>query len=209
LHLAYHDDEAAVLGEFAARAAGHGYELTILSPEEVRRRSPMVCPAGLVAGLLSATEVCVDPRAVIAGLPKFLAEQYGVEFHFGHAVTGYEAREVRTGGPRVAADMLWVCSGDDLETLYPEVLGRAELIPCKLQMMRTPSVDWRLGPMLAAGLTLLHYKAFADCPTLPVVRERLAVRHSRHGVPKRSRRAGVGRFARVWSRDRTIRQPGH
>jgi D-hydroxyproline dehydrogenase subunit beta len=185
LNLAYHDDEATVLREFAEQFGGQGYDVSLLTPGEVLRRSPIVRPEGLVAGLWSSTEVCVDPRAVIAGLPKFLAEQYGVEFHFATTVTGFDASEVQAGGRRFVADRLWVCSGADLETLYPETLGSAGLVPCKLQMMRTPPFDWRLGPMLAAGLTLLHYKAFAACPGLTAVRDRMARQfpeHIRYGI---------------------------
>jgi FAD dependent oxidoreductase TIGR03364 len=195
LHLAYHADEAAVLRQFAESAAGHGYELAVLTPEEVRRCSRAVSTDRLITGLWSATELCVDPRAVIAGLPDFLARQYGITFHFNTAVTGYDAPEIRTGGGRIVADRLWVCSGSDLATLYPEALGSAGLVPCKLQMMRTPPVDWRLGPMLAAGLTLLHYKAFAACPGLPAVRERLTRDHPdhiRYGIHVMASQNGAG-----------------
>jgi FAD dependent oxidoreductase TIGR03364 len=195
LHLAYHEDEAAVLREFVKSAAGHGYELEMLPPEEVRRRSPSVRPDGLVAGLWSGTEVCVDPRVVIASLPPFLTERYGVEFNFGTAVSRYAAPDVHAGGRLFSADRLWVCSGADLETLFPETLGAAGLVPCKLQMMRTPRVNWRLGPMLAAGLTLLHYKAFAGCSSLPAVRERLTRQwpeHLGYGIHVMASQNGAG-----------------
>jgi glycine/D-amino acid oxidase-like deaminating enzyme len=40
-------------------------------------------------------------------------------------------------------------------------------------MLRTPPrPDLAVGPMLAAGLTLRHYKAFANCPSLPTLAER-------------------------------------
>jgi FAD dependent oxidoreductase TIGR03364 len=50
------------------------------------------------------------------------------------------------------------------------------LFRCKLQMMRShPVADgWRVGPMLAAGLTLAHYRAFQDCPSLPALKKRFA-----------------------------------
>jgi FAD dependent oxidoreductase TIGR03364 len=90
---------------------------------------------------------------------------------------------------------LWVCSGTDLETLYPEALAAVGLMPCKLQMMRTPPVGWRLGPMLAAGLTLKHYPAFTACPSLPAMRERLAreyPEHERFGIHVMAAQNGAG-----------------
>src|SRR5262249_53603886 len=177
LHLAYHDDEAAVLHEFAADAAGHGYDVELLTPYQVRSRSPVVRHESLKCALCSGTEVCVDPRSVIAKLPEFLTTRYGVTFHFGCAATAYEHPMLCAGGRSVPAERLWVCSGDDLQTLFPEALGTAGLIRCKLQMMRTPPCDWRLGPMLAAGLTLKHYRAFAHCPSLSALRTRFAQEH--------------------------------
>ncbi|MEX0979329.1 MAG: FAD-dependent oxidoreductase, partial [Pirellulales bacterium] len=65
--------------------------------------------------------------------------------------------------------------GDDLQTLYPETLSAAGLVRCKLQMMRSTARSARLGPMLAAGLTLRHYQNFNDCPSLDVVKSRVAL----------------------------------
>ena len=54
-------------------------------------------------------------------------------------------------------------------------------------MMRTAPAEsgWRLGPMLAGGLTLAHYGAFRDCPSFPDLERRLAAEwpeHFRFGV---------------------------
>ena len=45
--------------------------------------------------------------------------------------------------------------------------------------MRTGPVEGgeRIGPMLAAGLTLAHYTSFAHCPSLPALKASLAERH--------------------------------
>jgi FAD dependent oxidoreductase TIGR03364 len=76
---------------------------------------------------------------------------------------------------RWEVDAAVVCSGEDFETLYPEVLAASGLTRCKLQMMRTAPQPkgWQLGPALAAGLTLRFYKSFQICSTLGTLRERV------------------------------------
>jgi FAD dependent oxidoreductase TIGR03364 len=204
LHLAYREDEAQVLREFVAECGMRNAECGIrdgaspiphsafciphlLTPGEVLARSPAVRPEGLLAGFWSPTETCVDPREVVARLPEWLGERYGVTFVFGAVVTGYDGLRVHVGEQEWAASHLYVCSGDDLNTLYPELLAGAGLVRCKLQMMRTrPYTDgWRAGPMLAAGLTLRHYASFQHCPTLPELRRRVAAEtpeYDRYGI---------------------------
>jgi FAD dependent oxidoreductase TIGR03364 len=195
LHLAYRQDEAQVLWEFIVRAASDGYVCELLTPDEVARRSPLVKTAGLLAGLWSPTEICVDPRQVIARLPEWLTREFGVRFEYNTAVTAYDRPHVLAGGTRYTAERFVVCSGDDLQTLYPETLSSAGLIRCKLQMMRSTARSDRLGPMLAAGLTLRHYQNFQDCPTLDVVKSRVAretPEYDRFGIHVMASQNGAG-----------------
>jgi FAD dependent oxidoreductase TIGR03364 len=83
------------------------------------------------------------------------------------------------------ASRVFVCGGSDFETLFPEAFRAAGIRRCKLQMMKTRPDRWRLGPHLAGGLTLAHYKAFEVCPSLPVLKARLAKElpdYLRHGI---------------------------
>ena len=175
LHVAYHDDEAEVLREFAEIAPRVGYECEWLDPSGVIERSGAVQPKGLKGGLWSATELTVDPQLVISRLPEYLRE-LGVSVHFGEAVTHIDLPWIETGGGSHEADIAIVCSGDDFETLFPDVFRASGLTRCKLQMMRTAPqpLGWQLGPSLAAGLTLRFYKAFQMCATLPKLKERVA-----------------------------------
>jgi FAD dependent oxidoreductase TIGR03364 len=197
LHLAYHEDEAAVLVEFARIAVDKGFDVTWLSPERVCDRSSAVKRFGLRGGLWSPTELCVDPREVIAGLPEWLGRRYGVHFEFDVAVTGYDRPRLWAGHRKWRADRLWVCCGADVQLLYPDVLQAAKLRMCKLQMMRSVPCGERvrLGPHLAAGLTLRHYQSFAECPTLPALKARIARQmpeFDRHGIHVMAAQNGKG-----------------
>ncbi len=187
LHLAYHDDEEAVLREFLKAAPDGGYDCEWMNPAQVISKSPLVNPEGLRGALWSPTELCIDPREVIAGLPGWLQRTYGVRFEFNRAVTAFDHPTVIAGGREWRADNLYVCSGEDFQTLYPEAFAASGLYRVKLQMMRSQPFgdDVRLGPMLAAGLTLCHYKNFQDCPSLPSLRERFAreaPEYARYGI---------------------------
>lgn len=181
LHVAYHDDEEAVLLEsleLGPREPRRRY----ISPREALRLAPALVATGLRGALWSETECCVDPREAVAKLATWIGVQRGVSLVRG--VVAVEAGELRSGGHGVrladgtehAATRVIVCPGEDLETLFPTALRRAPLVRCKLQMMRTApqARGWRLGPMLAAGSTLRHYAAFASCPSVGAVRARFA-----------------------------------
>lgn len=187
LHLAYQDDERVVLKEFATKAPDLGYTCSLLEPAAVRERAPSVRQEGMQAGLFSPIEVCVDPREVIAALPGWLRERFGVSLHFNTAVRRIEPPYLEAGAETWRADRIYVCSGDDFQTLYPEVFAGSGLTRCKLQMMRTTAYgdSWRVGPMLAAGLTLKHYAAFEICDSLPALKARLEAEmpeYHRYGI---------------------------
>ncbi|MBI2809154.1 MAG: TIGR03364 family FAD-dependent oxidoreductase [Planctomycetes bacterium] len=173
LHLAYHDDEAQVLDEFV-HLAGDDCSVSLLDASAVTRRFPALNPEGLRGGMWSDTEVTVDPRQVIAGLPGWLNRTLAIDFVFGTSVLGYDRPVIRTTGPECRADRLVVCTGADFRELAPQSFAEAGLVPCKLQMMRSAPYgpEFRVGTMLAAGLTLRHYQAFSACPSLPALIQR-------------------------------------
>jgi FAD dependent oxidoreductase TIGR03364 len=176
LHVVYRDDEAEVAREFADLAPALGYDCEWLDASTVLSRSSAVSPEGLIGGLWSAAEITVDPREVAVRLPEYLVERFGVVVRYGTAVTAIDAPLVRAGGSVVRGETVIVCSGDDFETLYPDLLQSAGMTRCKLQMLRTPPQPgaWQLGPALASGLTLQHYASFKVCSSLDALKRRIA-----------------------------------
>jgi FAD dependent oxidoreductase TIGR03364 len=182
------DDEAAVLEEFARLAPDLGYQCELWTRASTEARCPGVRRGIAKAALFSPTECNVDPRESLAMLPAFLAEKFGVRFHWNTAVTGVFSGSLRTAaGETHAFDQILVCSGHDFETLFPETFATAPLKLCKLQMLRTQPQPggWQLGPMLSSGLTLRHYNSFAICPSLAAVKHRIATENpelDRYGI---------------------------
>ncbi|HEV3237024.1 MAG TPA: TIGR03364 family FAD-dependent oxidoreductase [Gemmataceae bacterium] len=174
LHLAYHKDELQVLEEFVAQAQQENRACSMQTPEQTAKHSGMINRQGLLGGMFSPAEICVDPREVIASLPGWLHKSLGVQFEFGSPVIGYDQPHIHTSRGEWIANQLIVCSGDDFQSLYPEAFVGSGLLLCKLQMMRSQAfgTDVKLGPMLAAGLTLRHYGSFANCPSLPALKRR-------------------------------------
>lgn len=173
LHLAYHYDEWEVLEEFVAENQVVRPAVSLLAKKQVREKSAVAVLKGLKGALWCSDELIVDPREAIGKLPAYFTEKHGIEFHFGVAATEVRSGRVRTGDGRWhLTDSVFICSGQDFETLYPQAFADSGITRCKLQMMRTTPQPVRLGASLCAGLTLTHYKAFEKLPSLPALRRR-------------------------------------
>ena len=177
LHLAYEADEWRVLQELAEEFRSQGRPVELLNKEAATALSAAALPHGLRGGLYSRDELIVDPREAIAVLPVWLSANLGVEFHWGKCVSYVSEQVICTGNnDKYEADLVLICSGSDLETLYPEFFSRLPFTKCKLQMMRLTAqpAEWRIGPALCGGLSLIHYTGFGTAPSLPALKQRYA-----------------------------------
>lgn len=182
LHLAYREEELAVLEDFM-QASGRDRGYRLLSPAEVDGRSAAFQPRGLLAGLFSRDEIIVDPPSAIRTLPRYLTEKWGVEFRWHTPVLEVDTGIAVTAEGTCLADRIFVCSGPDLEVLFPSVFAGLFVTRCKLQMMRLPVQPdaWRMGPALCGGLSLTHYGSFAEAgPSADRLKQVLRERYPQH-----------------------------
>jgi FAD dependent oxidoreductase TIGR03364 len=159
LHLAYNDLEANVMKEFAEASIR---PVQFLSKEKTLQLSAAVNGTNLLGALYSEDDMIVEARVAIERLPLYLNEKHGVEFIFNTAISFIDHPHVSSGEQSWQADEIYVCSGTDFETLYPEIFAENNFIKCKLQMMRLVAQEnnFRIGPALCGGLSLAHYKSF-------------------------------------------------
>ena len=175
LHVAYHQDEWDILEELYEIFSEQGRQVELLSKNEIADKSGAVVEKNLLGGLYSREELIVDPREAIWALPGYLSEKWDITFHWGKCVSYISNQTVYVGNEEeYEADMVFICSGIDLETLYPEYFLQYPLTKCKLQMMRLAAQpnEWRIGPALCGGLSLIHYNSFKAAPSLPKLKLR-------------------------------------
>jgi FAD dependent oxidoreductase TIGR03364 len=172
LHLAYADLEMQVVEEYVSAMQGIK-SAEILDPEQTLQKSPAAKPDGLKGALWTSDEVIVDPREAIYKTGKYLGSLPGIEFECNRVVSRIEGTTVYSGQKSWSADRIFLCSGADFETLYPEIFTATPITKCKLQMMRLVQQpeNWRIGPPLCAGLSFIHYKGFQMAPSLEKLKE--------------------------------------
>ncbi|CAM4400998.1 FAD dependent oxidoreductase TIGR03364 [Pedobacter westerhofensis] len=181
LHIAYHDDELQVMTEYA-EANQSLRDCRLLSIEETLKKSPAVRPDGLKGALWSGTEMIVEARAAIQQVADYLSGRYDVQFYWNTAISRIQHPAVFAGQQSWEADEIFVCSGAEFETLYPELYSAAEITKCKLQMMRLQAQPdgWRIGPSLCGGLSMIHYPGFQSAASLPALRRRYEEQYAEH-----------------------------
>lgn len=169
LHVAHNEIEWTVLQELYEEFKT-SRPVKLLSAAQIAEQTEAVVQNNLFGGLYSADELIVDPREAIAALPAYLEEKYAVEFFRNRCVSYISDNTVYIGNEEdYEAEFIFICSGADFETLYPEDFAAYPLTKCKLQMMRiaAQSNEWRIGPALCGGLSLTHYNSFKVAPSLP------------------------------------------
>lgn len=174
LHLAYAADEWNVINELFELFSQYR-NVELLDASQIASRSDGVAQNSLHGGLFSGEEIIVDPREAIAKLPGYLTERYGVDFFWEKSINSILKNTVITAmAEKHQADAIFVCSGVDTQTLYPDTFQNAELTNCKLQMMRLVAQPqfWKIGPALCGGLSLIHYNSFKAASSLSTLKER-------------------------------------
>ncbi|WP_067183690.1 TIGR03364 family FAD-dependent oxidoreductase [Microtetraspora niveoalba] len=166
------DDERAVLEEFRER---RGDQVRLLDRAGVEARVPVGEDA--VAGAWLPLDIRVDPREAVHALAAWLAGR-GVRFLWGTAALTIEPGLVRTGRGDVTAGAVVLAVGHDVDRHFPDLADEAGVVRCALQMVRVRAPLGRaVDPAVFSGFSLLRYRGFGGCPSLPAVRARLEADH--------------------------------
>lgn len=173
LHLAYDQEEKNVLLEFI-ESESKDRNIQWLSAPETLEISKGTNKSNLAGSMWSGSECLVDPREAVAKLILYLEQHPNCEMIFGVPILNISDNICYSIGKNYTADKIFICTGGEMNILFPELFNKKG-VPCELQMMRTGKQpnNFKLGPSLCAGLTLLHYKAFAKLNALTELKAKM------------------------------------
>jgi FAD dependent oxidoreductase TIGR03364 len=177
------DEARAVLEAFMDTEMA--VDCQLLSKAQVEARWPALAGAPITAALWSPHEVRVESRLAIPRLAAWLAEAWNVHFLRPAAVQTIALPQIQTSRGVVLAETCVVCPGDDLVSLYPDVIAARDVTLCSLQMLRLASPGTTLPAPLMSDLGLTRYRGYADLPEAAALAARLAEeqpRHLEHGI---------------------------
>ena len=186
LHVANNDIEWTVLNELYDIFNKEGRPVQLFSKDKIAKHYPYVKQHSLLGGLYSSDELIVDPRIAVAHVSNYLCELMSVQFLWDFPVTEIGEGYIKNSEKVLYADFVFVCSGHEMETLFPAVFNETPITKCKLQMMRfqMPAHD-TIGTSVCGGLSLLHYGSFKQSSSLPLLKkfaEENYPLHLQHGI---------------------------
>jgi FAD dependent oxidoreductase TIGR03364 len=175
--LAQRPEAVDVLEAFLATEMGEDCEL--LTTEEARGRFPELDARTLAGALWSPHDLRVESRTAV---PKLIAwlEKQGVTFQFSTAARAVFGSRIETAYGEVEASAVIVCPGDDINTLFPNIIAEHQVTRCILQMLRLESPGFRLTGAVMSDLSLVRYEGYAALPQSAPLRARLEEEQSAH-----------------------------
>lgn len=136
--------------------------LKLLNRNETLKAVENANPLTIVGGMFSDTEVIVESRQAIRILPQLLSETQNIQFIFGKTAIEANSKFVKTSdGSIYESDVVFVCSGFDIHSLYPETYAKAPITISQLNMLRSFPIDHKI-PALCGGLSFLHYDSYSS-----------------------------------------------
>jgi FAD dependent oxidoreductase TIGR03364 len=188
LYIASTETERKVLEEFA-QAFSPAYNCSYLNSDEALQRYPFIQAPYCQGALLFPADLTIDPRSMLKQLIPYVIQTGPVEYlpyttavaveAFGQHCTIRDAK-----GNVFTANQVFVCSGAEYRTLFPEFFASSGLKICKLQMMQTVQQPPNILPhSILSGLSILRYPAFKACPAYTSLQQQAVDEHiSNYGI---------------------------
>jgi FAD dependent oxidoreductase TIGR03364 len=172
LYIASTEMERAVLEDFA-RTYSQLYHCLYLDADEALSRYPFIKASYCFGALHFPDDLTLDPRRMLRQFIPLLMHKELINYIPQTTIVSVESSNQNcvvkdAAGNVFSADQVFVCSGTDYRTLFPEYFKASGLRICKLQMMQTESQpQYTLPHAILSGLSIRRYPAFKSAPSYP------------------------------------------
>jgi FAD dependent oxidoreductase TIGR03364 len=171
-YLAHTEAEAEFLKQMAVSQQDSLAPAEFLTAEETIRSSCCLNPAFCTGSLYFPRDLQLDPDQFFRELINWIACTSDCDYLPKTTAVSVRERsshcQVKTADGRdFQAQQVIVCSGADLQTLFPEVYVERNVQYCKLQMLKLSNPENRtLGTSIASPIALTRYPAFLNAQFL-------------------------------------------
>ena len=171
LHVVHSADESEIIEEYVQTLREARLDAMFLTPEKTKIVSPKVNGNALLGSMWSPYEITVNPREAINSIADYLKNTFQVQFEYGVQGIYVNDHSLICSDRIIQFEQAYICSGENFELYTPD----KDLLRVKLQMMRTvpQPYQWKLGPAICGGLTLLHYDSFKHISSLQQLKIRI------------------------------------
>lgn len=156
-----------------------GYSCKLLSKQEVLTRQPSVKSDYIKSAIYFPKEFSVDPRLMVGKLLDFLSTEKQLEYLPYQLVIGVDRKgsnelEVCTSsGKKLRGKKVLICSGAEVQTLFPDAFPSEELKTVLLHMLISKQQPrTKIRGNILSGWSIRRYESFRACPSYQVIKER-------------------------------------
>ncbi len=175
LYIASTDAERAVLEEFAQGYAAT-YSCTYLTADEALYRYSFIQASYCAGALFFADDLTIEPRRLLRQLIPYVTQTSSVHYIPNTTIVNAESNGQQcvlkdAHGNTYTAERVFICSGADYQTLFPDLFAKSGLRVCKLQIMQTVPQPRILPHSILSGLSILRYPAFKSCTAYHILEQ--------------------------------------
>ncbi len=178
LVVAQRPEAMACLEAFMATEMGQGCRL-LTAGQTATDYGSVLSGTPIQGALWSEHERRVESRHAIPKLAAWI-EGLGVTFLRRTLVKEVQPGRVLTTSGVIEATQVVVCPGDDMLTLYPEVIARHQITRCRLHMMKVmPDSPIKLPGSIMSDQSLVRYLGYSELPAADAIKARLRAEQPR------------------------------
>jgi D-hydroxyproline dehydrogenase subunit beta len=167
-YLAHSDEEATLLQQMSQEQKDPLCPAEFLNSQETTDKNCALNPEFCKGSLYFSRDLQFDPRQFFGALINWIDCTSDCDYLPNTTVTSVEESNLQVqiktaNGKLFQAQHTFVCSGADLQTLFPEIYSKSNLHYCKLQMLKLSNSEKRvLETSIASPIALTRYQAFLD-----------------------------------------------